>query len=500
MEENIEEVKKRDRLMIFTFASLALSLVSSITYMLYTIINRGSLVNHVVSIISVIVLVVISILLVVTGFFIENKKAKIFISIAALILAFYSMFQFVAGITSSKDLVLDFTDYDIKEVIEWADERDITVVQNYEYSEKYAEFHIISQDIKEGTPVKGIKTLTVTVSNGIDPNKTAEVTNMVGWDLDEVIKFIDDNKLTNVTINFEFSNTVEKDKIISQNVIREIRRNEPVTLVSSLGKESSFPTIILDNIVGLDTFHALVYLGRNNLKYSIIYTYSEDQEGIILNQSLKKGTVIARDENKEIVITIAKANEITVPDLTKMSKDEITEWATNNRIKIDYTEEYDDTIKEGKVISASYSKGSNIQIGTLINVVISKGQIKMIEFTDIDSFRKWADEMEINYIVEYEYSDTVDQGKLISSSHSKGETVKNTEIIKLVISDGGKTKIPDLINLTKSEAEAKCNEAKLTCKFTYLDNNTDYTIVTKQSMLSGSTVPTKTTITLTLGK
>ena len=100
MEENIEEVKKRDRLMIFTFASLALSLVSSITYMLYTIINRGSLVNHVVSIISVIVLVVISILLVVTGFFIENKKAKIFISIAALILAFYSMFQFVAGITS----------------------------------------------------------------------------------------------------------------------------------------------------------------------------------------------------------------------------------------------------------------------------------------------------------------------------------------------------------------------------------------------------------------
>ena len=500
MEENIN-IKQKDKLMIITFASLALSLVSTITYMIYTIIVSGSFLDHVVSIISVIALVVFSIVLVVTGFFIENKKAKIFITIAALILAFYSIFQVITDAVSPKDFVPDFTDIDIQEVVSWAKERDIKVNQVFAYSDTIEEFHVINQDVEEGTAVRNIEEITVTVSNGSDPTKKAEVTNMVGWDLDDVIEFIDENHLTNVTINFEFSVTVERDKIISQDVIKEISRNEPVTLVSSLGREDDFPSVTLDSIVGLDTFHALVYLGRNNLKYSIEYQYSDtEKEGTVLKQSIKKWTVISPNSKETIVVTIAKQNEVTVPDMSTMTETEITEWAAENRMRIDFTYEYDDTIKVGKVISYSYPKGTVIETGTLIDVVISKGQVKMIEFTDLTSFRKWAEEYEVNYTIEYQYSDTVASGKLISSSHSKGDIIKNSDTVTLVISKGGNTSIPNLINLTKDEAEKACNAANIKCSFTYLDNNKDYTIVTKQSMLSGSTVPQGTSITVTLGK
>lgn len=490
-----EDIKKRDRLMILTFSALAFSLVSTISYMIYTLLNKTSLVNRAISIIGVIMLVAFAVVLVVAGFYIENKKAKIFISIASLILAFYSLFMIITGITSPKDLVLDFTDYDIKEVVAWAKERDITLNQEYSYSDDIEEYHVIKQDIEEGTPVKKVKEITVTVSNGVDPTKKADVKDMTGWKLDDVIKFIDNHHLTNVTINFEFSDAVEKDIIISQDVIKEIRRNEPITLVSSLGKESELKSVKLDNLVGLDTFHALIYLGRNNIKYSIEYAYSKDKkEGTVLKQSLKKWTVIEPNSKETLVITIAKENEVTVPDLTKMTETEITEWATNNRMRVDFTEEYDETVKEGKVISASYSKGSNIPTGTLIKIVLSKGKLKMIEFTDIDTFRKWALEKEINFTVDYEYSDTVAKGKLIYSSHSKGEIIKNSDSIKLIISDGGNTTIPNLIGLSKSDAENKCKNANIKCSF-----EGSGTKVVKQSMLADSTVPQETTITVTLG-
>ena len=360
--------------------------------------------------------------------------------------------------------------------------------------DKIDEYHIIKQDIKEGTKVSKIDKLTVTVSNGIDPTKRTDITNMVGWKLDDVIKYIDNNHLTNVTINFEFSNTIEKDIIISQDIIKEISRNEPITLVSSLGRESDLKDVKLDNIVGLDLFHALVYLGRNNIKYQIEYAYSDTKkEGTVLKQSLKKWTIIKANSKEEIVITIAKENQVTVPNLLNMTQVEITEWATSNKIKVDFTEEYDDTIKEGKVLRASYSKGSQIETGTLIEVVLSKGQLKMIEFTDIDTFRQWALDNEINYTVEYQFSDTVTKGKLIYISHSKGQIVKNSESIKLIISDGGNTKIPDLIGLSKSEAEKKCKSASITCKFIESGSK-----VIKQSMLKYSNVPIGTTINVTL--
>jgi len=489
-----EDIKKRDILMIFTFGSLALSLVSTITCMIYVLLNRASLVNRVVSIIGVILLVAFAIMLVITGFYIENKKAKIGIAIASWILAIFSIVQIFTGVNNKTDVVLDFTDYDIKDVVSWANERNIDIIQEYAYSDKIEEYHVIKQDVEEGTPVKDIDEITVTVSNGVDPTKKTDVTDMVGWKLDDVIKFIDDNHLTNVTINFEFSSTVEKDIIISQDVIKEIKRNEPVTLVSSLGKESDLKDVTLDNLVGLDEFHALIYLKRNCLKYKLVYNYSEDKDGIVLKQSIRKWTVLSPKKHDEIVLTISKKNLVTVPELKNMTQSEINEWATNNRIKIDFIQDYDDVIKMGKVISASHSEGSEIEPGTLINVIISKGQIKMPEFTDLNTFRTWADENDVTYTVEYQYSDTVSAGKLISSSHSKGQTIKNSDTVSLIISSGGNTEIPNLIGLSKSEAKNRCESVNLVCDFTGNGNK-----VTKQSMLSGSTVPSGTSITVTLG-
>ena len=124
----------------------------------------------------------------------------------------------------------------------------------------------------------------------------------------------------------------------------------------------------------------------------------------------------------------------------------------------------------------------------------------MIKFTTIDKFIEWANENKILYNINYEYNTTIDKGKLISSSHNENQIIKNNDTIELIISQGGKTTIPNLIGMTKENATKNCNKANIKCKFIYENNIQEYNIVTKQSMRSGSNVPINTTVTLTLGK
>ncbi len=492
--------ENKDVLMIFTFFTLALSLVSTFSYMIYTIVSNGSLLNHIIGILGVIVLVVFSIILVITGFFIENKKAKIFIIIASLLLTLYSVIQIIIGVTTPKELLPNFVNKDIKEVITYFKNRNIDVIREYEFSDDIEQYHIISQSIKEGTEIRKIKDIKLVISNGIDKTKITKVDNLIGWNLDDVIEYIDENKLTNVTINFVFSNNVEKDKIMSQDVIQEITRNEPITLTCSLGRESNQKSVVMEDLVGMDLFHATIYLKRNNIKYSIIYSSDSDKEDIVLNQSIKKYEVINANRTQEMVLTISKLDETTVPDLSKMSKEAIDSWADKNRITIEYSEEYDDSIKEGKVISFNAKIGNNIKTGSTIKVVLSLGQLNMIKYTSVSSFEDWAKENKVSYDISYEFSDTVQQGKLISSTHKEGALIKNNDTVKIVVSEGGYTTVPNFIDLTLDQAKEKCVDNKISCSFSYQDNNISYTIISTQSMKANSKVPVNTSINLTIGK
>lgn len=500
MEEN--NISKKEKVFkISTYFCLALSLVAAITNMIYTILTSPSISDDIFKIIITIIIALISIILIFVGLYIDKKKVKLFIIICSILISLYSIITVILGINTPKDKVLDFTGFDIKDVVTWAEERNILIEQIFENSDTIEKYKVIKQDIKEGTSVSKINKIKITVSDGPDTKVSTIVDNMIGWNLDDVITYIDENHLTNVTILFEFSDTVKKDIIISQDIIKEIKRDEPITITSSLGKEDEMKNITMENLVGLDTFHALVYLGRNNLKYSIEYNYSEEKdEGIILKQSIKKWDLINPKDNIEVVLTVSKKNEVTIPDFTKMNATEINTWAANNRLKVEFTEEYDDTIKKGRVVSSNYKKGNTVEIGTTIEVILSKGELRMTKFTTVDEFETWANEHSIAYNIEYEFNDNIEKGKLISSSHKENQIIKNEDTISLVISQGGNTIIPNLLEMTKTEAEQACKKANIKCSFVYANDNNEFNIVTKQSMRSGSNVPTSTTITVTLGK
>lgn len=69
-----------------------------------------------------------------------------------------------------------------------------------------------------------------------------------------------------------------------------------------------------------------------------------------------------------------KKLEVTVIDLSTMSKEDIQKWFDNNKINGYIIEEYSDNIEKGKFVSQSVNANTIIHKGDIINVVYSLGK------------------------------------------------------------------------------------------------------------------------------
>ena len=123
----------------------------------------------------------------------------------------------------------------------------------------------------------------------------------------------------------------------------------------------------------------------------------------------------------------------------------------------------------------------------------------MIDFSNVEDFIKWADDNNIIYSIDYKFSDTVEKGQLISSTHKTKQLIKNNDTIKLVVSQGSNTIVPNLMGMSQEEASESCSKANIICKFVYQNDENSGNVI-KQSMRSGSNVPSNTTVTVTIGK
>ncbi len=489
---------------IITYFCLSLALVLMISYSIQTVIQSESLVTQLTNIIGTFILTIFTVFFMFTSLFADNKKGRVFVIIASILLSCYSGFNLLVGADiihlGNQVVVIDFYNKEISEVIAWAEENEIFISQVYKNSDTIEQYRVIDQDVKAGTSIKKIEKITVTVSDGPNPEKETNLPNMIGWDVDKAMSYIDKNHLTNANIEFDFHDEIKRDIVFSQNIESTMKRNEPLELKVSLGKKDEFKYVTMIDLTGKDEFHATTWLKRNRIAYEIQYGYSDSyEEGIVIKQEDKKGKVMDVTKNAKTTITLARNHQITVPNFEEMTSTKINSWATDNKIKIIFKEEYDEKIAKGKVIESSRLKGDTVEVGDTIQITISKGQLYMIKFTNIEEFVTWANEEEISYNIDYQFNSEVKAGQLISSSHKENQLVKNTDTINLVISQGGTTNVPNFQGMTKNEITDACKKANLICEYKYESSQTiEKDKIIKQSMRAGSEVPDKTTVTITL--
>ena len=494
---NLRKEKKHPFLNFFLF----LTLLSSLVYFFITLSFGQNHNSFFTTLISSVVLVFFSILFVSICITNPNrKKGTMFLgSFFLLVFNIFGSLTLTNIITiPSFGYLEDFTGKSLTEVVSWAAKNNVTLVQDYEYSDMVPAYSIISQNYDSNSKIKDIEELEIAVSEGPNPDKEIIVPDMDGWDSDRVIRYVEDNYLTNVDVEFIESDKA-KDTVIEQSATGSMKRSDEMRLTFSLGEELDNSDVSISDLTGKSEFEAVFYLKQHRISYDIERDFSKKIErGKVSNQSIEAGDMVPVNSENHLVLTISKGKSIKVPNLKKMTMVEITEWVIENKLKLEFTDQYDDSVKENQVIDANYHKGDEVEQGTVIKVVISKGSLVMREFKTLEEFRSWADKYGISYEEKHEFSKDVSQGEVISYSYKKGDVIKNGDSIIVTISDGEERKVPNIIGMSKKEAIDALEEVGLNYNFVMQNSTKEKNTVIKQSISAGSTVSDGTTITVTL--
>ena len=397
-----------------------------------------------------------------------------------------------------KDKVIDMSGMSIVEVTEWAEEKNVVINEIRENSDNVKKYNVIAQDIPAGRLIENVEAINVMVSDGPNYDKAVIVPQMLGWSVDEASDFIKENHLNNVKVKFVDSEEASHI-VIEQDRYGQMFRRDALSLSFSINR-ALLQDIKMIDLTDYSQFDAEFWLMKNGINYTLKYEFTaEIERGHVMAQSVEVDTTI--NTETQVEITISKGKQIEVVDLNSMTVEEITKWVAENKLNISFSDNYDDTVPLGGVISSTYKKGDIIEENTTINIVISKGPLKMESFSSLGQFKTWAQTYGIKYTTVNEFNDSVARGGIIKFSHQVGVIIKNDETITVTISKGAAVTIPSFVGSARSSIQSRCNSLGIGCNFTYGSySSTTKDVATSQSISSGSKVERGTNITITLSR
>lgn len=140
----------------------------------------------------------------------------------------------------------------------------------------------------------------------------------------------------------------------------------------------------------------------------------------------------------------------TVPNFVGMKYDDVVkkdESDYNITVYRNYTDEYSDEYKEGIVLAQNPPAGSGInqEDGVTISVTVSKGaqmrELPKVKGEKVDSVASDLAAQGLLATAEYQYSDTVAEGRVINYSNQEaGDTLEYGSTIKIIVSKGKEPK------------------------------------------------------------
>jgi len=168
-----------------------------------------------------------------------------------------------------------------------------------------------------------------------------------------------------------------------------------------------------------------------------------------------------------------------------------------------------DTVDLNVVISANVLVNDEVEKGTEIKLTVSAGTMGvevpyLVGYTETEATVKLSN-LGFNASPTYDYSDTVEEGRVISQSPSGGIKVPKGNVITICISKGQeevKARVPSLIGMTEEEATIRIYEEKLTIGSITNIYSEEYPegTVCYQSYAQGSFVDLQTPIDLKISK
>lgn len=501
IEEVLNSSKKKNQK--FKYLLTFVCLLAIIVYYMFYVKSSFNTIEYMKNIINA-SLILITSLFMILGL-ISNKKTR---NILTYLSSFLIIVFMCFNILNTKEIInlpklqvlKDFTNTSLLDAMDYANKFKFNISTIYEYSDNIKEGFVIMQDVEAGTILKEVSDLNLTISNGPNYDKELIISSFIGRTLDELLEYIDNNHLNNVTLNFVTDDNIEKDIITAQSIKGEIKRNTSITFTISLGNKQGLKDLTLESLNNKSTFDATLYLKRNAIKYEISYDYSDSvKKGYVISHSPEKGKKVS--PNKDVVkLIVSKGKKIIVPDFTKSSVDDVINWIIENNLKVAFKEKYSTNIEKDKLLEVSVKKDDVVSEGTKITITTSLGSLTVPKFNSLPEFKSWASENNIGYDEKYEYNDAISKGNIISLSKKTGDKIDpEKDRLTVTISYGKAVTVPNFVGKSKTNIQNTCYNIGLNCTFYYVGyNNLAYDTATNQNVASGRKVVSGTYVSIGL--
>ena len=177
----------------------------------------------------------------------------------------------------------------------------------------------------------------------------------------------------NETIEKVASDTVKKNRVVkTEPPAGSLRvKGSKITIYKSTGVK----TYTLKNYVEQNFKDSMNELQAYGLKVNLdkkdpdAETCKYIGQDVVIEQSLAEGSTIKSGDE----ITFKILNPVEFPDFSGKTKDEITNWANNNCVKVNVSfQETMDKNQVDKVISQSRAKGSTVKSEDTLSIVVGK--------------------------------------------------------------------------------------------------------------------------------
>ncbi|MBO4289943.1 MAG: Stk1 family PASTA domain-containing Ser/Thr kinase [Lachnospiraceae bacterium] len=265
---------------------------------------------------------------------------------------------------------------DVKTILSQAGFTNVNSSYTQEYSDYVEKGMVIRVDPAEGSNVPKDTEISIVLSMG-KATVMVEVPDLKNMSEEDARILLASKNLVVGSVDGTYSDTVEKGKIVYQNPEQgsEVPENTPVSFVVSKGSDS----VEVPDLRGDTQAEAKAKLERLGLKMGeITYEYCDEQfTDKIISQSVDAGEKLKLESKVDIIIGLGPEPILTasVPDLTGKTMSAANKVLRDAGFNLgDITEEFSETIPLGRVISQSPAAGTELELESPVDIVLSKGQ------------------------------------------------------------------------------------------------------------------------------
>ncbi len=243
----------------------------------------------------------------------------------------------------------------------------------------------------------------------------------------------------------EYSDEVPEGRVLRQSLEagQVVSKEKVISITISAGIEQTY----VPDFVGYSRERAEEILLEAGLKGVFEETEGVMAPGAVESQSLKPETIL--DTGSEIVLKLSKGKEtdikeesVQIPELKGEVFEDLADTLFSEYGLYLKKEEAEasDTKSAGSVLSQSPAGGERTEVLTVISVTVSAGPQKNIlpdvEYKTAEEARRLLKASGFEVAEELEYSDTVEEGSVISQSEEGNRLMPIGSEIVLVISQG----------------------------------------------------------------